>query len=86
MSYFNFRGESTMPLLTPKYELLVDLSKPVDETLGCIMVIANSQPGKQLEILREVELRLGEQIQAIETELTKAAAVQKEKSEVVTKS
>jgi hypothetical protein len=72
-----------MPLLTPKYELLVDLSKPVDETLGCIMVIANSQPGKQLEILREVELKLGEQIQAIEIELTKAAADQKEKNDSV---
>jgi hypothetical protein len=37
-----------MPIVTPKYELLVDLSKPVDEILGCITVITNSQPGNSL--------------------------------------
>jgi hypothetical protein len=67
-----------MPIVTPKYELLIDLSKPVDEALGCIIVIANSQPGKQLEILREVELRLGEQIQAMENGISKAVTNQKE--------
>jgi hypothetical protein len=60
------------------YELLVDLTKPVDEILGCIMVIANSQPGKLLEILQQVELKIGEQIQAIENEISKAAADRKE--------
>jgi hypothetical protein len=64
-----------MPIVTPKYELLIDLSKPVDEALGCVIVIANSQPGKQLEILQQVELKLGEQIQAIEDQL-KAAPVE----------
>jgi hypothetical protein len=58
-----------MAIATPKYELLIDLSKPVDELLACIVIIANTQPGKQLEILQQVELRLGEQIQAIENGL-----------------
>jgi hypothetical protein len=65
-----------MPIVTPKYEMLIDLSKPVDEAIGCVLAIANSQPGKQLEILREVELRLGEQILAIENGISKAAADQ----------
>lgn len=68
-----------MPIITPKYEILVDLSKPVDEILGCTLAIANSQPGKQLDILREVELKLGEHIQAIENEVAKAATVKNEK-------
>jgi hypothetical protein len=38
-----------------------------------ILIIANSQSGKQLEILQQVELKLGEQIQAIENGLKEAA-------------
>jgi hypothetical protein len=54
-----------------------------DEILGCILLIANSQPGKQLEILQEVELRLGEQIQAIEGEISNAIAKQEKKNESI---
>lgn len=68
-----------MPKVTPKYELLVDLSNPVEEILGCAIAISNSQPGKQLEILQQVELRLGEQIQAIENQLKVTTAEMKEK-------
>jgi hypothetical protein len=61
-----------VPIITPKYELLIDLSNPVNELLECIIIIANTQPGKQLEILQQVELKLGEQIQAIENQLKAA--------------
>jgi hypothetical protein len=62
-----------MPKATPKYELLIDLSNPVNELIESIILVANSQPGKQLEILQQVELKLGEQIQAIENQLKAAA-------------
>jgi hypothetical protein len=57
MSYFMFDGGQTMPIVTPKLELLVDLSKPVEEILDCILLIANSHPGKQLEILQKVDFK-----------------------------
>jgi len=61
-----------MPIVKPKFELLIDLSQPVNELVETIIIVANSQPGKQLEILQQVELRLGEHVQAIETGITKA--------------
>lgn len=67
-----------MPIVKPKYEVLIDLSNPVNELVDTIIIIANTQPGKQLEILQQVELRLGEQIQAIENQLKATTPTQTE--------
>jgi hypothetical protein len=64
-----------MANVTSKLEILVDLSKPVEEIQVCIMVIANSNQGKQLEILQQVDLWLGEHIGKIEQELKKQQQV-----------
>lgn len=60
-----------MPKVTPKIELLIDLNNPVEEIKGCIMAIGNAHPGKQLEILQQVDLWLGEQVGKIEIEIKK---------------
>lgn len=55
-----------MASVTPKMEILVDLSKPVEEIQTCIAIIVNAHPGKQLDILHQVDLWLGEQIIKVE--------------------
>jgi len=52
--------------VSPKLEILVDLERPVEEIKSCIAAIVNCHPDKQLEILREVELWMGETIEKLE--------------------
>jgi hypothetical protein len=58
-----------MPKVTPKIELLIDLSNPVEETKGCIAAIVNAHLGKELEILNQVDLWLGQEITNLEKKL-----------------
>jgi hypothetical protein len=53
----------------PKLEMLADLSQPVPEIKEAIMHIVNSHPGKQLELLQELDLWLGETITNIEKQI-----------------
>lgn len=51
---------------TPKLEALIDLDQPVEEIKLTILQIVNTFPGKQKELLEEVDTWLGELLASIE--------------------
>ncbi|WP_135552133.1 hypothetical protein [Paenibacillus cymbidii] len=60
-----------MATATPKMEFLVDLSKPATEAEEVILAIVNSHPGKELAILREIDLWMAGVISRIEEEMAR---------------
>mgnify|MGYP000751780767 FL=1 len=58
-----------MAIVTSKMEILVDLNKPVEEIQVCIAAITNSHHGMQLDILRQTDMWLGEQIERLEEDM-----------------
>jgi hypothetical protein len=64
-AYFVLVGEN-MAVVTPKIEFLLDSTKPVEELKVVILTMANPHTGKQLEILKELDLWMGEVICNIE--------------------
>lgn len=67
-----------MAKFTPKLEALIDLDQPIDEIKLTIMQIVNSFPGKQKELLEEVDTWLGEVLANIEKGQQKIADDQTE--------
>jgi len=65
-----------MAQVTPKLEILIDLSKPSEEITQCIAAIVNSHPGKELEILNKVDLWLGETISGLEKSRAESQSTQ----------
>lgn len=65
---------------TPKLEILIDLSKPAEEIIHCIALIANAHPGKQQEILQQVDLWLGETLAKVEEEQVNSIPVEQSES------
>lgn len=53
-------------------QLTLDQSKPVEELKACIVLVSSTHPGNQLEILKSLELWLGESILEIENRITAA--------------
>jgi hypothetical protein len=49
-----------------KLELLVDLDNPIEEIKGCILAIVTAHPNKQLEILNQLDMWMGETVSSIE--------------------
>lgn len=62
-----------MAKFTPKLEALIDLDHPVEEIKLTIMQIVHSFPGKQKELLEEVDTWLGEVLANIDKEQKKIA-------------
>lgn len=52
-----------------KLELLVDVDNPVEEIKDCVIAISIMHPSNQLEILKQVEIWIGETIEAAESKL-----------------
>ncbi|OPA77478.1 hypothetical protein BVG16_13565 [Paenibacillus selenitireducens] len=50
----------------PKLEVLIDLSRPVEEITEVITLVISSHPGKQKEILEAVDLSVGEALAKFE--------------------
>lgn len=58
---------------TPTARLEVDLTQPVEEIKECILALMNTRPGQQIQILKEIDIFIGETLVALE----KAAEQQK---------
>ena len=58
-----------MAKVMPKLEILVDLTNPVAEIKESIMAIVNSHPGRQFELLQELDLWLCETIASVEQQI-----------------
>ena len=58
-----------MAIVTSKMEILVDLNKPVEEIQVCIAAIVNFHHGMQMDILRQTDMWLGEQIERLEEDM-----------------
>lgn len=70
-----------MAKFTPKLEALIDLDQPVEEIKQTILQIVNSFPGKQKELLEEVDTWLGEVLANIDKGQQEIAEVQSESAE-----
>ncbi len=46
----------------------VNLSHPYEEITQCVAIIANAHPGKEKEIMKRVQIWVGEQIKQLEGE------------------
>jgi len=57
-----------------KLIITVDPTQPVIEIVACIAAISNMHPTQQLEILRDVDLKLGEIIAQIENQVNEQQA------------
>ncbi|MET3846887.1 hypothetical protein [Paenibacillus sp. OAE614] len=53
---------------TPKYELLVDVSKPVEEIAEFISLMLQLHPGQKLEILEQVDEQVGMALSDLEVQ------------------
>lgn len=54
-----------------KLEILVDVDAPIEEIKECIIAISIMHGTKQLEILKEVEMWLGETIEQTNPKISK---------------
>lgn len=53
---------------TLKYEMLVDVSRPVDEIVEFISLMLQSHPGKRIEILQQIDQHIGEALAELQRE------------------
>ncbi|MEC0241967.1 hypothetical protein P4H66_19375 [Paenibacillus dokdonensis] len=51
-----------------KYEVLADLSKPVDEIVEFISLMLQSHPGKRIEILQQIDQHVGDALAELQRE------------------
>ncbi|HIW31466.1 MAG TPA: hypothetical protein IAA29_01660 [Candidatus Paenibacillus intestinavium] len=54
-----------------KLEMLVDVDQPIEEIKECIIAISIMHGSQQIEILKEVEIWLGETIEQATPKVTK---------------
>jgi hypothetical protein len=53
---------------TPKVEIEVNLNNPEPEIIQCITFIVNAHPGRQHELLQQVDLWIGSELARLERE------------------
>lgn len=62
-----------MAEIKKKLEILADVDSPIEEIKECIIAISIMHGSKQLEILKEVEMWLGETIEQATPQISKEA-------------
>ncbi|MCR8656922.1 hypothetical protein [Paenibacillus endoradicis] len=60
-----------MAQISKKLEILADVDQPIEEIKDCIIAISIMHGAKQLEILKEVEMWLGETIEQATPKISK---------------
>ncbi|OMC73023.1 hypothetical protein BK121_08935 [Paenibacillus odorifer] len=53
-------------VIIKKLELVLDLTKPAEELTEAIITVLEFYPGRQLEILQQVDHRVGEMLGALQ--------------------
>lgn len=55
-----------------RYDLSIDLSRPVEELVELISIVTNTFPGRQEEMLQQLDMKIGEALAEIERSKARA--------------
>lgn len=56
-----------------KLDVSIDLTQPVQEAVEVVLLLINSHPGRQHELLQQIDMQIGEALAALDEARKKAA-------------
>lgn len=74
MGLFYFTRKEVIPLAkVTKLDVSIDLNQPVNEAVEVVLLLVNSHPGRQHELLQQIDMRIGEALAALNDARKKVA-------------